>query len=329
MMSNFKWLRKTWILLRSNRWIRRILEGVIFFLIISLISFAVVKIAPGDITMSLLKIDTVAVTTDEIEALRQELGLDIPLYQEYFNYMGNLLRLDLGKSLMTGRSVTSELLKAFPATLALAGSALFLTTVFTFVFGILSARYANSWIDKCCTVLCLVGASLPTFWLGLLLLDLFAVRLKIVPSMGLNSWNGLILPAISLAIAMAPPYIKIFRNSLIEISHQEFIRAARSRGLQKKVIFFYHIFRGSLIPVVTILGVSFGSLLGGAVIVEIIFGIPGVGKLVVEAITRRDYAIIQGFILFLGIFIFAVNLLVDMSYCYLNPAISLKEAERK
>ena len=113
-------------------------------MIISLISFAVVKIAPGDITMSLLKIDTVAVTTDEIEALRQELGLDIPLYQEYFTYMGNLLRLDLGKSLMTGRSVTSELLKAFPATLALAGSALFLTTVFTFIFGILSARYANS-----------------------------------------------------------------------------------------------------------------------------------------------------------------------------------------
>ena len=317
------------MLFRNNRWLRRAVEGLIFLWIISLISFAVVKIAPGDVAMSLLKIDTVAVTTDEIEALRHEMGLNAPLYRQYFTYMGNLLRLDLGESLMTGRSVMSELSKAFPATLALAGSALLLTTLFTFIFGILSARYANSWIDKSCTALCLVGASLPTFWLGLVLLDIFAVRLKILPSMGLNSWKGLILPAISLAIAIAPPYIKIFRNSLIETSHQEFVRAARSRGLKEKVIFFRHIFRGSLIPVVTILGVSLGSLLGGTVIVEIIFGIPGVGKLAVEAITRRDYAIIQGFILFVGLVIFAVNLLVDLSYRYLDPAISLKEAERK
>ena len=317
------------MLFRNNRWMRRAIEGLIFLWIISLISFAVVKIAPGDIAMSLLKIDTVAVTTDEIETLRHEMGLNAPLYRQYFTYMGNLFRLDLGESLMTGRSVMSELSKAFPATLALAGSALLLTTLFTFIFGILSARYANSWIDKSCTALCLVGASLPTFWLGLVLLDIFAVRLKILPSMGLNSWKGLILPALSLAIAIAPPYIKIFRNSLIETSHQEFVRAARSRGLKEKMIFFRHIFRGSLIPVVTILGVSLGSLLGGTVIVEIIFGIPGVGKLAVEAITRRDYAIIQGFILFVGLVIFAVNLLVDLSYRYLDPAISLKEAERK
>jgi peptide/nickel transport system permease protein len=147
--------------------------------------------------------------------------------------------------------------------------------------------------------------------------------------MGLGSWKGLILPAVSLAVAIAPPYVRIFRSSLLETGRQEFVRAARSRGISERAIFLRHVIRGSLIPVVTILGVSIGSLIGGTVIVEIIFGIPGIGKLAVEAVTRRDYAIIQGYILFIGIFVFLINLAVDLSYRYLEPAIALKEAERR
>lgn len=318
-----------WIWSRGGHWLRRLGKGLAFLWILSVVSFGVVKLAPGDVVISLLRIDTIAVTMDEIAALRGELGLDKGLLPQYANYMKGLLRLDLGESMMTGRLVAHELFKAFPPTLLLAGSSLALTALLTLLLGVLSARYADSWIDRFCSALCLAGASIPTFWLGLLLLNVFAARLRLLPSMGLEDPRGLILPAISLAAAIAPPYVKIFRGSLLETARQEFVRSARSRGLSERAVFLRHILRGSLIPLVTILGVSMGSLIGGTVIVEIIFGVPGVGKLAVEAVTRRDYAVIQGYILFIGVFVFLINLAVDLSYRYLDPAIARKEAERR
>ena len=324
-----KWLPRIWISLQNKNWLlKRISEGILLLWIISLVSFAIVQVAPGDAALSLLRVDTVAVTTEQVEALRQEMGMNDPVYQKYFRYMGNLLKLDLGESVMTGRPVAAELSHAFPATFLLAGTSLLLTIVLVGIFGSLSSRFAGGWIDKFSTGFCLMGASIPTFWLGLLLIDLFSVRLHLLPAVGMAN-GGLILPSLSLAIAIAPPFIKIFRNSLIDCARQDFIRAARSRGISEKVIFMRHVLKGSLIPVVTILGVSFGSLLGGSVVVEVIFGLPGVGKLAIEAVTRRDYAIVQGFVLSIGILIFLINLAVDLSYRYLNPAISLKEAERQ
>jgi peptide/nickel transport system permease protein len=324
-----KWLPRIWISFQNKNWLlKRISEGILLLWIISLVSFAIVQVAPGDAALSLLRVDTVAVTTEQVEALRQELGMNDPVYQKYFRYMSNLLKLDLGESVMTGRPVVAVLSHAFPATFLLAGTSLLLTVVFVGIFGYLSSRFAGGWIDKFSTGFCLMGASVPTFWLGLLLIDLFSVRLHLLPAVGMAN-GGLILPSLSLAIAIAPPFIKIFSNSLIECARQDFIRAARSRGISEKVIFMRHILKGSLIPVVTILGVSFGSLLGGSVVVEVIFGLPGVGKLAIEAVTRRDYAIVQGFVLSIGILIFLINLAVDLSYRYLNPAISLKEAERQ
>lgn len=308
---------------------RRLLEGLIFLWVLSLVSFAIVKLAPGDAVLSLLRIDTVAVTTEEIAALRAEMGMDKPVVLQYLDYLGKLITLDLGESMMTGKSVVFELSRTFPATVVLATSALALTVVLTLILGALSARYADTWIDRACNLFCLVGASIPTFWLGLVLLDIFAVRLRLLPSMGFTSWTGMILPAVSLAVAIAPPYVKIFRSSLLETGRQEFIRAARARGLGARTIFLRHVLRGSLIPVVTILGVSLGSLLGGTVVVEIIFGLPGVGKLAVEAVARRDYAVIQAFIMFIGILVFLINLTVDLSYRWLDPSIALKGVERR
>ncbi len=319
----------SWTWNKSGHWLRKLGEGLVFLWILSVVSFGIVKLAPGDIVMSLLRIDTVAVTTDEIAALREELGFNKPLLVQYGTYMRGLLHLDLGESMMTGKSVVYELRKAFPATFLVAGVSLLWTVVVTLLLGALSARYAGTWIDRLCAAFCLMGASVPTFWLGLLLLNVFAVHLRLLPSMGLEDWRGLILPTISLAVAIAPPYVKIFRSSLLETERQEFVRAARARGIAEGAIFLRHVLRGSLIPLVTILGVSMGSLLGGTVIVEIIFGIPGVGKLAVEAVTRRDYAIIQGYVLFIGLFVFLINLAVDLSYRYLDPAIRLKEAERR
>ncbi|WP_378952701.1 nickel ABC transporter permease [Pelosinus sp. sgz500959] len=324
-----RWLPRIWTW-HSNSWlIRRLGEGMLLLWIVSLVSFGIVQVAPGDAALSLLRVDSVAVTIEQVEALRQEMGMNDPIYKKYFHYMGKLLQLDLGESIMTGRSVVTELSRSFPTTFLLAGSSLGLTVMIVAIFGSLSARYAGSGIDKFSTGFCLMGASIPTFWLGLLLIDLFAVRLHWLPAVGMANGKGLILPSFALAIAIAPPFIKIFRNSLLDCARQEFIRAARSRGISERVIFMRHILKGSLIPVVTILGVSLGSVLGGSVVIEVIFGLPGIGKLAIEAVTRRDYAIIQGFVLSIGILIFLINLAVDVSYRYLNPAISLKEAERR
>ncbi|HMR49861.1 MAG TPA: ABC transporter permease [Arachnia sp.] len=306
-----------------------LLQGVGFFVVLTLISFLIVQLAPGDAVLSMLRIDTVAVTRDEIEALRTELGLNDPMWQQYLRFLGGVFHGDFGNSLMTGKPVMAALSTSFPYTLLLAGATMLAVVVLTFALGGLAALHEGRLVDRVVGVFCLAGAAVPTFWLGLLLIDLFAVRLGLLPSSGLNKPAGLILPTVALAVAIAPPYIKILRNSLIEASQREFVRAARARGVEEPVIFAKHTLRDSLIPLVTILGVSLGSLLGGTIIVEITFGIPGVGKLAVEALARRDYGVIQAFIILVGMCVFVINMLVDLSYRILDPAISLKGAEHR
>lgn len=306
-----------------------LLQGIGFFLVLTLISFLIIQLAPGDAVLSMLRIDTVAVTRGEIEALRTELGLNDPMWQQYLRFLGGVLHGDFGNSLMTGKPVIAALSKSFPYTLLLAGATMLAVVAITFTLGGLAALNEGGLADRAVGVFCLAGAAVPTFWLGLLLIDLFAVRLGMLPSSGLKNPAGLILPTVALAIAIAPPYIKILRNSLLEASQREFVRAARARGVEEPVIFAKHTLRDSLIPLVTILGVSLGSLLGGTIIVEITFGIPGVGKLAVEALARRDYGVIQAFIIIVGMCVFAINMLVDLSYRILDPAISLKRAEHR
>ena len=308
---------------------KHLLEGLVFLWLISLASFLVVKIAPGDVTLSLLRVDDMVVSNEDLAAAREELGLNDSLPVQYGRYMKNLLQLNLGTSAMTGKPVANEIMQAVPATLYLSMASLAIMLLLITFLGSLSARFQNSWIDKISSGFCLFGASIPSFWLGLLLISLFSVKLRWFPSTGMSSWSGLILPSVTLAIAMCPPYIKLFRNSLLETMKQDFVRAARSRGLSETTIFFRHILRGSLIPVVTVLGVSLGSLLGGTVIIEVIFGLPGLGKMAIEAVFRRDYIVIQGFIIFMGMITFTINLLVDISYRFLDPAIALKELERR
>ncbi|QXT63578.1 ABC transporter permease [Tessaracoccus palaemonis] len=307
--------------------LKKLGEGLVFLWLLTLVAFAVVKLAPGDVVLSMLRIDTVAVTNEQIEALREELGLNMPIWQQYLAYLGSLAHLDFGTSAMTGQPVIAEIGKAFPATLMLAGYALALALILAAILGAVGARFAGRWPDRGVLAFCMLGASIPTFWLALVMLNVFSVRLGVVPSMGMGD-GGMILPTVALAFAVAPPYIKILRNSLIESQDLDFVRASRSRGLGEQVIFFRHILRASLIPVVTIAGVSLGSLLGGTVVVEKIFGIPGVGKLMLEALTRRDYAVIQAFIILIGVIVFLINTLVDLSYRWLDPAISLKGKAR-
>lgn len=304
--------------------VRWLLSAILFLFLLTVISFLVVALAPGDAALSMLNMDNVSVSRSDIEALRQELGLNDPLPTRYLRYLGDLAHGSLGNSLITGKPVIEEIAKAWPYTQLLALWTLLLVVVLAFGLAALAARYANTWVDRAVGVFTAASAAMPSFWLALLLIDLFAVRLDWLPSSGLNDVRGLILPVVTLAIAVLAPYVKILRDSFVEASNANFVRSLRSRGIPERIIACKHILRDSLIPLITLLGVSLGSLLGGTIIIEVTFGIPGVGKLAIDALTRRDYGIIQGFILIVGVVVFVINTLIDLAYRLLDPALSRK-----
>lgn len=309
--------------------VRRLLELVLFLLILSFLSFTFIKLAPGDPVMQMLKADELAVTEEQIEQMREELGFHKPIYLQYLTWMGRFFQLDFGHSYTTQQPVMEELLSRLPATLNLTFLSLFFMLVIAVPLGSFAAIYRNKWIDQFSRVFALIGASVPSFWLGLLFIQLFAVEFGILPSMGMGTWKHMLLPSLTLGLAMAAVYVRILRSSLLDSFGQDFIRSAKARGLPSKRVFIHHAFRHSLLPVITIFGVSLGSLLGGTVIIEVLFAYPGVGKLVVDAILNRDYPIIQGYIFLMGILIMLINLGVDASYHLINPEIRLKEVRRR
>lgn len=307
---------------------KRLLELMLFLFLLSIISFVFMKAAPGDPVRYMLNIDDVSITDEQIEELREELGFNDPIYVQYWNWLVRFFQFDLGDSYMTKQPVIKELTSKIPDTLALTFSSMVVMMLIAVPIGTLAALYKNRWIDHLSRIFALIGASVPSFWLGLLFMQLFSVKMGILPAMGKGTFLHLVLPSLTLGIAMAAVYVRLLRSSLLESLGQDFIRSAKARGLSQRRIFLFHAFRHSLTPVITIFGVSLGSLLGGSVIIEVLFAYPGVGKLVVEAIVRRDYPIIQGYILFMGLFVVMINLLVDLSYRYLNPEIRLKGGDR-
>ncbi|MDZ5473782.1 nickel ABC transporter permease [Bacillus sp. 31A1R] len=307
---------------------KRLIELLLFLLILSFISFLIMKLTPGDPVRFMLNVDDVSISEEQIESLREELGFNDPVYIQFGRWVLRFFQFDLGQSFMTNQPVTEELAKRIPASLALTFSALLILTVISVPIGTLSALYKDTWVDHLSRAFALIGASVPSFWLGLLFIQLFSVRLGWLPSMGKGTILHMILPSLTLGLVMAAVYVRLLRSSLLESLGQDFIKSAKARGLSSSRIFFFHAFRHSLIPVITVLGVSLGSLLGGAVIIEVLFAYPGVGKLAVDAIVRRDYPVIQGYILFMGLFVVTINILVDLSYRFLNPEIRLKELDR-
>lgn len=308
---------------------KRLLELVLFLFLLSFVSFIFMKAAPGDPVRYMLNIDDVTISDEQIEDLREELGFNDPIYVQYWNWLVRFFQFDLGESYMTKQPVMNELASKIPDTLALTFSSMVVMLLIAVPIGTLAALYKNKWIDHLSRIFALIGASVPSFWLGLLFMQLFSVKLGVLPSMGKGTIPHMVMPSLTLGLAMSAVYVRLLRASLLESLGQDFIRSAKARGLRPRRIFLFHALRHSLTPVLTIFGVSLGSLLGGTVIIEVLFAYPGVGKLVVEAIVRRDYPIIQGYILFMGLFVVTINLLVDLSYRYLNPEIRLKEADRR
>nr|WP_263327708.1 nickel ABC transporter permease [Neobacillus sp. Marseille-Q6967] len=308
---------------------KRFSELIIFMFFLSFISFLFMKLSPGDPVRYILNVNDVAISDEQIEELREELGFNSPIYIQYWNWLKRFFQLDLGYSYMSNQPVVTELMSKLPDTLLLTGASLLIMTLIAMPLGSLSAIYKDKWIDHISRIFALFGAAVPSFWLGLLFIQLFSVELKILPSMGKGTIQHIILPSLTLGLAMSAVYVRLLRSSLLESFCQDFIRSATARGLSPGRIFLFHALRHSLIPVLTVFGVSLGSLLGGTVIIEVLFAYPGMGKLVVDAIVKRDYPIIQGYILIMGLSVSIINILVDLSYRYLNPEIRLMGVERE
>lgn len=304
--------------------LRRISYLFIVMLGVSVMTFALSQLTPGDAAELALSGRGVDPTREAIEAVRLELGLDQPVHVQYVHWLGDVLRGDLGRSFQSGQPVFEEIAGRFPATLQLAAAGLLVMLCIALPAGILAATFKHTILDHLSRFLALVGASIPSFWLGLLLIYFFAVRYNIFPVMGRGSLSHIVLPALALGLGMSATYARLLRASLLEVLGQDHIRVARARGLTERLILVNNALRNALLPVVTAFGMSLGHLLGGTVIIETIFAWPGVGRFVVEAIFNRDYPVLQGYVLFMAIIFVLLNLAVDLSYRFFDPRIRLE-----
>jgi peptide/nickel transport system permease protein len=305
----------------------RLLQLVFVLFLLSLLTFTLMKLAPGDPVLRILEVDELAVTQADEAALRKELGFDRPLLVQYGEWMLNVLQLDFGNSYIKEKPVLDEMIARLPTTIQLTVGGLAVMVLIAVPLGLLAAKYPGRWPDHLSRFLALLGASIPSFWMGLLLIYVFAFKLQWLPTMGKGSAQHMILPSVTLGFAMAAVYARLLRAGLLESLSQEYIRAARARGIAEWRILWRHALRAALLPVVTVFGMSIGSLLAGTVVIETLFSWPGLGSMAVEAIFQRDYPVIQGYVLLTGVFVVVVNLLVDLSYGLLDPRIRYGKGE--
>lgn len=299
--------------------IQRLLAAVPVLLGVSVLVWGMVYVIPGD------PVDTLsygsAITPEQREQLRHVLGLDLPLHVQYANFLSKAVRGDLGQSIFTKRAVTAELLDQLPATVQLTLGGMAVALVIGFVFGIASALKPNSWLDASLMTVSFFGLSMPHFWLGLLLIFLFAVKLGWLPATGHGGLNRLILPSLALGWSFAAIIARLVRQALLEVLRQEYILTARAKGLRERLVIRRHALKNMLIPVVTIVGLQVGNMLGGAVVIENVFARQGLGRLAVQALLRKDFPMVQGIVLLSAVLYVGLNILVDISYSWLDPRI--------
>jgi peptide/nickel transport system permease protein len=301
-----------------NYVIKRLFSTIPVLLGISLLLFFMLRMLPGDPAQVLAG---QMATPKEIENIRHQLGFDRPIYEQYLIYMGHLARFDLGRSARTQNPVSEEIWARLPNTMLLAVVAIGLACLIGIPAGIISAVRANSWIDYLVTTTALFGLSMPVFWLGLMLVVVFSIILRWLPAGGIGGWRYVILPSITLASFVVAFIARMTRATMLETLSQDFTTTARSKGLPEKIIVIKHAFRNALIPIITVVGLQFGLLLGGAVLTETVFAWPGIGRLIVDSILARDYPMIQGVILIFGLLYILVNLVVDLIYGFVDPRI--------
>ena len=351
--------------------VRRLILLVPVLLGISLVTFSMLRLIPGDPARVMLGEHA---TAEQIQAFKERMGLDDPLYIQYFRYLQNIARGDLGRAILTNEKVTKELMQRLPATFELTLGAMFVACLVGLIAGVIAAYYHNSFFDLLTMVGALVGVSMPIFWLGLLLMYLFGFKLKLLPPSGrltvgielqplreaynldriftgpwgakvlaltdflsefyiltsiltgngkalLDALSHLVLPSLALGSIPMAMIARMTRSSLLEVLRQDYIRTARAKGLRERVVLFVHALKNALLPIVTVVGLETGLLLAGAILTETIFSWPGMGRLVVNRILARDYPSVQGSVLAIAVLFVFINLIVDISYAYLDPRI--------
>lgn len=297
----------------------RILTSIPVLFGVATIVFFLMRVLPGD-PAKLMLYETGASAAD-IERLRRQLGLDDPLYKQYWDYLSAIVRGDLGQSFYTKQNVTAMLAGQLPSTIELALAGMLISTTLGVLLGVLSAVRQSSWIDTTSMVLALVGVSLPSFWLGLMLIFLFSLKLGLLPTVGTGGLDHLALPALTLGISGSAIIARLVRSSMLEVLRQDYVVTARAKGLSAYAVTVRHALRSALIPTVTILGLQFGYLLGGTVVVETVFARQGIGRMAVTAIAGKDFNVIQGWALFVAVVYTVVNFIVDISYAWLDPRV--------
>jgi peptide/nickel transport system permease protein len=308
---------------------RRLASAFLVLVLVSALSFGIIWLVPGDPTAVLLDANT---SPEQVARLRTQLGLDKPLLLQIIEWYGRILRGDLGQSILLNRSVMAAILERLPVTLSLAGISLILALVLGVVAGIVAAMNHNRWPDQLIMATALLGLSVPDFWLGLMMVFLFAVQFGWFPTGGfvplqdsVMGWGrSIAMPALALALVQMGFIARMTRASMLEVLSQDFIRTADAKGLSRADIVLRHGLPNALVPILTVTGIVAGALLGGTVIIEQVFSLPGIGRLVIGAVLSRDFPVIQGGLLFLAVIYLAVNLIVDLLYAVVDPRVRLQ-----
>jgi peptide/nickel transport system permease protein len=298
----------------------RLLRAIpVIFGVMTLV-FLMIHLLPGDPAEEIASRGP-GLTPEAIQAIRERLGLDDPLYVQYLRFVTNTAQGDLGRSIFSGQEVSEMIRSQVGSTIQLTVAGIFIAFMIGVPLGILAAVRHNTWLDSVSMTVALLGVSMPSFWLGLLMIYLFSVKLNWVPVVGGTGIQGLILPALTLGFGAAAIIARLVRSSMLEVLRQEYRVTARSKGLSRRIVILRHGLKNALIPVVTIIGLQFGALLGGAVVIETVFARQGIGRLAVTAVLNKDFPVVQGCVLFAALVYVTVNLTVDILYSVLDPRI--------
>lgn len=311
--------------MKQNRWIKRMLHAGIQTLIllvgITFLSFLLSWLSPGDAAERMLKKSGMMVTEEQLEAKREELGIDQPLLVQYKNWLVKLCKGDLGTSYKSKKEVVQELAKNLPYTAALTAVAMILVILISLPVGILCAQHRNGLFDNIWRGVTYLFSSLPSFFVALLLMYVLALKLGLLPVIATRNWKGILMPALVLALTLSAWYIRQVRAIVLKELSKEYIDGLKSRGISRRKILFGHVLKNSMLPLVTLFGISIGNMMGGTTIVESIFSWPGVGKMAVDAINYRDYPVIQGYVVWMALIFLVINFAVDASYQFFDPRV--------
>ncbi|KGB80841.1 MAG: ABC transporter permease [Pseudomonadota bacterium] len=298
---------------------QRLFAALLTILVTTVAVSMLIHLVPGD-PVQIMYAQSQGTTPEQLEEVRARLGLDQPLVVQYIQYMGRVLQGDLGRTIRGDQPVLELLLARLPNTLILATSALVIACAIGLVCGFVAAYRRGTWLDTLLMTSAILGVSMPHFWLGLILLFYFAVHLQWLPVAGSGAAN-LVLPAVTLGVTNAAIIARLTRSSMIDVFDQEFIRTAYAKGLPRALVLYRHALRAGLVPIVTMIGLQFTYMMGGAIVVENVFGWNGVGRMAIQAIFQRDYPLIQGFILMFAVVVVLVSVLMDLLYAWLDPRI--------